>query len=97
MVNPNQADLNCNCSRTTCRACIQLLLDVDGTDAIIDTQILKNTHILLVHLTVLDYRRKQDISTLKKDRGDIFLECWAEGLKANFLRYVKGVIFEMVD
>ena len=44
----------------------------------------------------LDNGINPDIGTLKKDRGDIFLECCAENFKANFLRYVNEVLFEMV-
>ena len=40
--------------------------------------------------------RKLDIGTLKKDRGEIFLECCAENFKAKFLRYVNEVLFEIV-
>ena len=40
--------------------------------------------------------RKLDIGTLKKDRGEIFLECCAESFKAKFLRYVNEVLFEIV-
>ena len=78
-----------------CRACIKLPLDVDGIDAIIDTQMLK-IHILLVNLAALDNGRKPDIGTLKKDRCDIFLECCAEIFKAKFLLYVNEVLFEMI-
>ena len=47
---PYQADPNCNNIRITCRACVQLPLDVYGIDSSIDTQIMKNPHDLLVHL-----------------------------------------------
>ena len=80
----------------TCRACIKLPLDVDGIDASIDTHMLEIPHILLFHSAALDNGRKLDIGTLKKDRGDIFSECCAESFKANFLRYVNEVLFEMV-
>ena len=39
-VHPDQADPNCNYSSMTCRACIQLPLDVDKIYASIDNQIL---------------------------------------------------------
>ena len=55
-----------------CRACIQIQFDVDGIDTIIDTQILKTSQILLVHLTALEYERNPGIGTLNKDSGDIF-------------------------
>ena len=47
-------------------------------------------------MTALDNRRQSYIGTLKKDKGDIFLECCAERFKVNFLRYVNEVLFEMV-
>ena len=72
-VHPDQADQNFNYSRITCRACIQIPLDIDGIDSSIDTHMLVKTHILLVHLANLDNGRKPDIGTLKKGRGDIFL------------------------
>ena len=72
MAHPDQADLNWNHSRMNCRDCVQLILDVDGVDAIIDTQMLKNSHVLLVRLADLDYGRKPYIGTLKKDRGGYF-------------------------
>ena len=68
---------------------------VNGIDTIIDTQVLKFTHILLVHLATLDNGRNPDIGTLKKDRGEIFSECCTEIFKAKFLRYANEVIFEM--
>ena len=95
-VHPYQADPNFDYSCMTCRACVQLPLDVDGIDASIDTQILKPPHILLVHLAALDNDRKPGIGALKKDRGEIFSECCAKSFKENFLHYVKEVLFEMV-
>ena len=47
---------------------------------------LENPHIIIVHLAALDNGRKPDIGTLKKDRGDIFLEFCAERFKAKFLQ-----------
>ena len=44
----------------------------------------------------LDNGRNPDIGTLKKDGGDIFLECCAESFKGKILRYVNQVLFEMV-
>ena len=38
----------------------------------------------------------QILAHSKKDRGRILLECCAESSKANFLRYVNEVLFEMV-
>ena len=72
-VHPGQDDLNLNYSHMMCRAYIQLPLNVDEIDASIDTNMLENTHILLVHKAALDNGRKPDIITFKKDRGDIFL------------------------
>ena len=40
-VHPYQADPKCNYMSMTCRACVQLPLDVDGIDASIDNQMLK--------------------------------------------------------
>ena len=71
-VQPDQADPNCNYSCMTFRACVQLPLDVDGIDSRIDTQIMKTTHDLLVHLAALDDGRNTDIGTLNKYRGEIF-------------------------
>ena len=93
---PDQADPNYNYSCMTFRDCIKLTLDVDGKDASIDTHRLEKPHILLVHLVALDNGRNSDIGTLKKDRGDIFLECCAESFKEIFLCYVNEIIFEMV-
>ena len=80
----------------TCRACIQLSLDVNGIYDIIDTQMTKNPHDILVHLTALESGRNPDISTLKKHRGVIFSECCAESFKTELLHYVNEVLFKMV-
>ena len=40
--------------------------------------------------------RQSDIGTLKKERGDIFLELCAKIFKAIFLRYFNETLFEMV-
>ena len=80
----------------TCRACVQLQLDVDEIDAIIDTKMINPPHDLLLHLETSDYGRKTDIGTLKKYSGDIFLECCNEIFKAKLLHYVNEVLFEMV-
>ena len=77
-VHTDQTDLNCNYICMTCRACVQLPLDVDGIDSIIDTQMLKTPHNMIVHFAALDHGRNPDIGTLKKDRCDIFSECCAE-------------------
>ena len=66
-VNPYQADTNCNHIRMTCRACVQLPLDIDFIDARIDNQNLKTPHDLIVHLADLYNGRNPDIGTLKKD------------------------------
>ena len=79
-----------------CRACVTLSLDVDVIYYIIDTKILKNPHDILVHSAALENGRNSDIGTLKKDRGDIFLECCLESFKGKFLRCVNEVLFEMV-
>ena len=49
-----------------CRACFQLLVDVDEIDTRINTQILKNPHDFLVNLAALYDEKKPDIGTLKK-------------------------------
>ena len=91
-VHSDQADPNCNYSRMTCRACVQLPLDVYG----IDTKILEKPHDLLVQLAALENGRNPYIYTLNKYRGGIFSECCAEKLKAKYLRYVNEILFEMV-
>ena len=95
-VHPDQADPNFNYSRITCMSCVQLPLYLDGIYSSIDTQMLKKHHDLLVHLADLDYGINPDIGTLKKDRGDIFLECYVEIFKSKNLRYVNELLFEMV-
>ena len=67
-VQPEQAGPNCKHSRMNCRACVQLLIDVDEIDVIINTQMLKKPHGLLVHLVALDNGEKPDIGTLKKEK-----------------------------
>ena len=95
-VHPNQADPNFKHSQMTCRACVQLLIDVDGVDARINTQMLISPHDLMVHLAALGNGRKPDIGTLKKEKGGIFLECCTDSFKEKFLRYVNEFLFEMV-
>ena len=80
----------------TCRACLQIPLDLYGIYASTDTQMLKTPHELIVHLVVLYYGRNPDIGKIKKDRGGIFSECCAESFKAEFLRYVNEVLFGVV-
>ena len=80
----------------TCRACVQLQLNLYGIDASINNQIMKTSHDILVHFTNLDNERKPEIDTLKKEKGDIFSECCTESIKEKFLRYVNEVLFEMV-
>ena len=94
-VHTDQADPNCNHSHMNCRAYIQLLLDVYGIDASIDTKMRKTPHEILVHLEDLDNGRKPYIGTIKIYRGDIFSECCAESFKVKFLRYVNKLLFEM--
>ena len=95
-VHPYQTDTNCKHSRMSSRACAKLPLDVDGIDDRIDTQILKTPHIILFHLAALNNGRNSDIGTLKKERGDIFLECCTKIFKAKLIHYVNEVLFEMV-
>ena len=59
----------------TCRDCVQIPLDIEGTDTSIGTQMLKPPHDLLVQLSALEYGIKPYIGTLKKERGDMFSEC----------------------
>ena len=79
-----------------CRSFVQLPLYVEGIDSSINTNIMKNPHILLFHLAALENGRKSDIFTLKKERGGIFSECGTKIFKEKFLRYVNEVLFEMV-
>ena len=95
-VQPYQADTKRKHGHMNCRDCIKLPLGVDGIDDSIDTQIMKTTRDLLVHLAALDNVRNPDIVTPKKVRGGIFSECFAENFKAKFLCYVNEVLFEMV-
>ena len=95
-VHQDQVDPNRKHVRMTCRAFIQLPLDLDRIYASIDTQIMKPPHIIIVHLESLDNGRKPDIDTLKKNRGDILSERCAKIFKAKVLRYVNEVLFEMV-
>ena len=71
-VHPYQADPKCKHSHMTCRACVQLPLDVDGIDAIINNQTMKSPHDILVHLAYLDSGINPEVGTLKKEKGDIF-------------------------
>ena len=65
----------------TFRARVKPLLDVDGIDASIDIQMMKNPHIIIDHLADLEYGRNPYISTLKKDSGDIFQNAAPKYLK----------------
>ena len=72
MVHLDQANPKYNHSCMTCRACVKVLLYVDEIDASINTQMLKNPHDFLVHLAALENEINPEISTFKKERGDIF-------------------------
>ena len=48
------------------------MIDVDGVDASINTQMIEKTHDILFHLAYLDNGRNPDIGTLKKDRAKYF-------------------------
>ena len=73
MVHPDQVDPKYKHSRMTCRDCFEPPLDLYGVDAIIDTKMLKNPHIILFPLGALDNGINPDIVTLKKKRrGNIF-------------------------
>ena len=82
-----QSDANYNYSRITCRDCIKLPLYVDGIYMpALKLQLLKKT--IKCRLENLDIGKNSDISTLKKYRDDIFLECGAESFKEIFLKTV---------
>ena len=91
----DQSDPNYKHSRTTCRACAKIPLDVYRVYARIDTQILKPLHELLVHLVDLYKGRNSEIDTLKKEEVYISSEFCTESFKAKFLRYVNEVRFVM--
>ena len=93
LVHPDQADPNYKHSRMTCRAFVQLPIDEDEIDAIINIQILKNRHDLLVHLAALDNGIMPETGRLKKEKGDIFSECCTKSFKEKFLRYVNKFVF----
>ena len=69
---PDQDDPNCNYSCMTWRSCVQIPSYVDGIDSRIDTQMLKTSHAILVHVAALYNGIKPYIGTLKKYSGDIF-------------------------
>ena len=56
----------------TCRDRVKTPLDVYGIDVSVDTKMMKTLQYFLVNLADLDYVRKPDIGTLKKEREDIF-------------------------
>ena len=95
-VYPDQADPKLKHSCMTYRVCVQLPIYVDGIDAIINTQMLKTPHDLLLHLMDLGNRRKLYIGILNKEGGDIISECYTEIFKEKFLPYINEVPFEMV-
>ena len=95
-VHPYQADPKFKQIRMSCRACVQLLLDVDEIDASINNQILKTPHDLLFHLAALGNGRNPEIGTLKKEKGDIFSEICTESFKAKFLWCVNEFLSEMI-
>ena len=64
-----QADTTFKHSHMACRACVQFPLYVDDIDAIIYNKILKNPHIILFHLAVLENGRNPYIGTFKKYKG----------------------------
>ena len=95
-VHPDHVDPKSNHSHINFRDFFQLPLDVDCIDDIINTQMMKPPHIILLRLEALGDGINPDIGTVKKDRGEIFSECYTELFKAKFLRYVNEVLFEMV-
>ena len=88
-VHPYQAGPNCKHSRKTFRACVKIPIELDVIYASNNIRMLKSPHDILVHLVALGNGINPDIGTFKKDRGDVFTECFAERFKANFLRYVQ--------
>ena len=56
----------------TCRDRVKTPLDVYGIDVSVDTKMMKTLQYFLVNLAGLDYVRKPDVGTLKKEREDIF-------------------------
>ena len=88
-----------------CRACVQILLYVDGIYAGINNQMPKTPHDLIVHLADFDNGRNPEIGTIKKEKGYIFSECCTESFKEknpvickwspiwNVYRRPKGYIF----
>ena len=81
MVHPYQVDPNFNNSFMDCRSFVQLPLYVEGIDSSINTNIMKNPHILLFHLAALENGRKPYIGTIKKKLGEIFSECYIKSFK----------------
>ena len=71
-VHPEHADPNCKQSRMTFRACVKLPLYVYGIEAIINTPMPKTPQDILVHLAALENGINPKISTLKKEKGDLF-------------------------
>ena len=65
-VHQDQPDSYCKHRFMTFRACVKLPIYVDGIDAIINTQIMKTPHYIIVHLTSLYHERKPEAGTLKK-------------------------------
>ena len=65
-LHPDQADAKLKHNRMICRAFVQLLLDMDGIDAIINNQNLKIPHDFLFQLATLGYGRNPYIGTLNK-------------------------------
>ena len=50
---------------------------------------------ILVHLAALENGINPKISTLKKEKGDLFSELCTESFKSKFLRYINKILFEM--
>ena len=71
----------------TCRACVQLTLDVYGIYSSTDNKILRTPRILLVYLAALDNGRNPDIGTLK-NRGETSFQNAA-------LKYLKQNLYVM--
>ena len=51
---------------------------------------------ILVHLAALENGINPKISTLKKEKGDLFSELCTESFKANCVQYLNGSLLETV-
>ena len=70
-VRSEQADTKYKHINMTCRACVQLPIDVGKIYARIYTQMMKNSHILLFHLADFYNGRNAYIGKINKEKGGI--------------------------